>query len=395
MVLQEVNEASPTSDEGFASTYDGPSSTSPSSSPASTGQVTIKLEELPRPPPLFGYLLGYTDKYIGNRVERGLSQASQLLGRPVTQTEADAIGQHLAGMTRTGAWGDTIGIGAGVLRWRATQAELTFPRFLFFRGRAPENPEKFGPLQGAQARAAWNALRLTAYSSLGWALGGILAGVYGAMTYTVKMAGDPRLTEVSEALRKRASSANNTGLPEARQPQPQRTMPPFRPMQRQSDSDDMSPQSGSYTDTGLLSDAQMQARDRMQRPDPGQSPTADRDTTFSMDKVTRQPRNFDQDDASPTASYGNANGGSTGGSAWDRIRQQSANNAGASGLGRSFEQRSQARGAQSQQDSFSFSSSDEEQQLARSEAQKDFDQRIERERQGKDFSDNSTPRWGR
>lgn len=394
MVLQEVNEASPTSDEGFASTYDGPSSTSPSSSSASSGQVNIDLKDLPRPPPLFGYVLGYTDQFIGNRIKRGLDQAGQLLGRPVTQPEADALSQHLAGMTRTGAWGDTIGIGAGILRWRATQEALTFPRFLFFRGRAPENPMKFGPLQGPQARAAWNALRLAAYTSLGWAIGGILAGVYGAMTYTVKMSGDPRLTEVSEALRRRANSANNTGLPEAR-PQPQRTMPPFRPMQKQSDSDDMSPQSGSYTDTGLLSDAQMQARDRMQRPDPGRSPTADRETTFSMDKVTRQPRNFDQDDASPTASYGSTNGESTGGSAWDRIRQQSTNNMGANASGRSFEQRSQARGAQSQQDSFSFSSSDEEQQLARSEAQKDFDQRMERERQGKDFSDNSTSRWGR
>jgi hypothetical protein len=38
-------------------------------------------------------------------------------------------------------------------------------------------------------------------------------------------------------------------------------------------------------------------------------------------------------------------------------------------------------------DSYSFSNSDEERQLAKTEAQKEFDARIERERQGRDFDD--------
>jgi hypothetical protein len=43
-------------------------------------------------------------------------------------------------------------------------------------------------------------------------------------------------------------------------------------------------------------------------------------------------------------------------------------------------------------DSFAFSTTEEDRQLARAEAQKKFDARVERERQGKDFND-SGRKW--
>lgn len=85
------------------------------------------------------------------------------------------------------------------------------------------------------------------------------------------------------------------------------------------------------------------------------------------------------DDASPTAPIQNEN---KPGSAWDRIRQRGATKANdlSSGNGAFSETAGQ---------SFSFSAEDQDQQLAKNEAQAEFDARIERERQGKDFSNES------
>jgi hypothetical protein len=46
------------------------------------------------------------------------------------------------------------------------------------------------------------------------------------------------------------------------------------------------------------------------------------------------------------------------------------------------------------EDSFSFSQGEEDKQLAKTEAQKEFDARLERERSGKDFDEGSgRKRW--
>ena len=47
----------------------------------------------------------------------------------------------------------------------------------------------------------------------------------------------------------------------------------------------------------------------------------------------------------------------------------------------------------SSEDSFSFSSSDEEKGYAKAEAQREFDERVEKERRGGDFSNDGRRRW--
>jgi len=79
------------------------------------------------------------------------------------------------------------------------------------------------------------------------------------------------------------------------------------------------------------------------------------------------------------------------GSAWDRIRRNSAGQTPASPpKNRSF-QEGQKEGS-ILGDSFNFSSTDEERQLAKAEAQREFDAEVERERRGDD-SEHRGKRW--
>lgn len=146
---------------------------------------------------------------------------------------------------------------------------------------------------------------------------------------------------------------------------------------------------------GILSDGQMQQKEVQAQPEARRSPTENRASTFQIGKVARQPKNFgdDFDDASPTGGSGAGDAG--GGSVWERIRQQSASGSSSvsepSTRGRGRGVRSEQHEGSTSGDSFSFSSSEEERNYAKDEAQKEFDERVEKERRGGDFSDGR--RW--
>ena len=156
------------------------------------------------------------------------------------------------------------------------------------------------------------------------------------------------------------------------------------------------------SDTGLMGDREMRDREtrmqsRSEEDRGGSSGGGDggrRPNTFEIEKAQRQPQGFGDtgyDDASPTGGTGAMDPGDEGASAWDRIRQ------GAASGGPDPRPRRRGRVEQQQQqqqegESFSFSGSDEERGYAQSEAQKEFDERVERERRGGDFGDEGK-RW--
>ena len=170
---------------------------------------------------------------------------------------------------------------------------------------------------------------------------------------------------------------------------------------------------GAVADMGaVLSDGDMQTQERQVKPARRHSPAENSASTFRVEEVAKQPRSFadDFDDASPTGGSGvmgdysssssSSSSSAEGGSVWERIRNQNASGAASSptttreyGGGRGA---AAGRGKGEKVDggeSFSFSSAEEERQLAKDEAQKDFDARIERERQGGDFSSGREKRW--
>lgn len=281
------------------------------------------------------------------------------------------------------------------------------------------------------ARATWHFLRTSLYAAGGITIGGIFFGSYALSTALAGRAMDPRLKECNDAMKAKiqevgkenaravargeAPAAGRGGVT-ANIPAGQETYEMARQRRgvreiQARDEDDMSP-SGGYNmqeaakeighretvgtgghsmDTEVMSDSQSRMRDVAQRPRARDSPATNNEDTFDMNRAASHPsQNGSQQPQSankPTSS-------------WARIRADAAsqaqqgNNEGSPRQGTTPSSRGSWKPPQSEQrqgstvgDAFSFSETDEEKQLARGEAQRDFDRRIEREREGKDFEE--------
>jgi len=434
MVLEEAT-ASPTAGDSFM--QDGPTSDidpyADDSSHNSSGitaqgggqtQVyNIDLEKLPNvfspfPRPISGAAVSALGDHI--------STVQTILKRPLTQPEVDALSYHFVNGMRITSLGGPVGFAAGILAAYNAREGWQFPFYKPKEG-SRFNPNSFGPLKGPSAQRFWSFTRYNAYGFTGMIFAMIFFGTYSVSVSGAGRATDPRLKDFNKTLSERIKQSGNQPMPPRQgQRSPigtpagnmdhqverargmldrgrERNQQQVQQRQSRQADDDMSPTSGSWaddyksasSDTGLLSDNQIQEQERKQRASEDSSPTSNRDNTFDMNKVTSQPSNFDS--SSPQAG---ARQSAPAGSSWERIRKESA----ATKQPPSQEQR-QGRTAgwgsvqrEQQQgspvgDSFSFSNSEEDRQLAKSEAQRDFDARLERERQGGDFSEGRDRRW--
>lgn len=393
-----------------------------------SNQIFVNLNQLPRRWSLIGEK--QHPQFLIDGIQDSCRFANNVLRRPVNQQEADAFAYHFAHSLRIGSYGTPIGVTLGTIQsWRKRQS-YRFPGWTPFTEGGRFSADVFGPLRGQMARTAWQSLRLSAYWIVGATLGQIFFGSYALSVSLAGRTRDPRLKDFTQALQQRVREGATTEslrrpqdesgttqsetfeqMRQRRQVQQAGTRSRQQQQQQRSKStdDDMSPTGGAFgndytnvsSDTGLMSDEQMRQQEIGQRADAGSSATANTDTTFDMNKAApqrpsagRQSANQGNDRGASDQSPSSRQSG--GGSAWDRLRQGAA----AGGQGQSGDRRSPPAGSgmparvQGEQrsgstmgDSFSFSESDEERQLAKSEAQKEFDKRIEREREGRDFND--------
>ena len=364
------------------------------SNPSNRATLHIDLRDYPHPPPIIGSLLGHSRQRQAAMVDRGIAAQSQLLKRPPTQDEAEAMAYNICYSETSVFWGSALGLAFGLFLANRGRAVFRFP--FMTPNREWFNPDKFGPLQGQGARAAWHVARGVLYGTSGYGLGSVVASSYGAVHFATAARTDERLKDFNRAMDEYAR-ARAGGLSRAQRPVPQ-PQPTVTTKQDGWD-DNMSPQSGNFEggDSGVLSDSQMHSQRRPGPVDSTWNPSDERDSPFGKDSTPRQSRNFgsDYDDASPAAATPQS---SPTESAWDRIRRDAVSGRNSSSQPDSNRwssdrraTESQQRGSSTQSDSFAFSTS-EERQLAKAEAQKDFDKRVERERQGKDFNDTRT-KW--
>ena len=333
-------------------------------------------------------------------------------------------------------WGGPLGLAAGGYQAYRTAATYRFP---FMQPNLERfNPNLFGlmkfQVQGRQAQFMWHLMRTGAYTTFGMWVGGLLVGTYAATVAAVGEQQDPRLQDLIKAIRAKVQGPGSDAPPGDAPGRPRRgqkgdptgqgtrrasklwknhrtaigadAVSPARPTGTYGD--DASPSSGDAYDSydsstaadqarslamnegSVLTDRQMRKQEARQRPNPRSSPTETTASTFRIDKVERQPRSFD-DDASPTggegafidSGYESDSGSGATGSTWDRIRQQASSSPSSEMAGRGG--RGNRWGMQTPEDSFSFSATEEERQLAKEEAQRSFDERIERERRGGEF----------
>ncbi|KAL8772534.1 MAG: hypothetical protein Q9194_004568 [Teloschistes cf. exilis] len=395
-----------------------PYDSNPTTNSTESLKSEIERSQVPRPAPILGPLCGFTLSHRAKFFGEKLEQFHKATGRDAAGQERQALLFHQSKAIRYMSYGYPFIPGIGF--YRAWQTRETYRIPFYGSAKSPdgwfdgERVRIMGRtiLRGDFARQSVHAWRSSLYLSYAYLLGGILIS---SVAGTVNMVGesmDPRLKDYRDAVIKRSRQQSKPKDPTG---QGDTSMTDLWTRHRRAIGakdtgtvdDDASPSAGtndffgadaerlSGSNTGIMSDAQMRTQERRQQVSPEKSPTENRATTFQMDKVARQPDSFDDntDDASPTA-QSNASE-SQSGSAWDRIRKQAQT--GSAGTGRRGQrwdalQKEQQQGSTTG-DSFAFSSTDQDRELAKNEAQDEFDARVEKERQGGSFDDRRGKRW--
>lgn len=380
------SDSSPTSD------YDPYSSSSDSSNSSSLGPSGVFPEgyvldqnRLPKPIPLVGAYFGFGASRRRQAIIAACTTISKTIQRPLTAEECDSIAYHMSKGATISSYGEPAGLLAGYWRYNNTRATFQFP---FYKPDLEKlNRDKLFFLRGGRARVGWDILRLLAYGGLAGFIGQAGAGAYAASVVAVGQATDPRMRNVKESISKMSDDeVRRRGGIGGRGPMNRgwRDPPPYQQQQGQ--------------------------EQQMEQGYGGIQPQGD------VDDASAQSSGFGFDDASPTASAPTQNTGS----AWDQIRKtgggrpqvpqkQTASepkpgrppgDAWANRRGRDLNSGQTSGGVQQEQrtgstmgDSYAFSGSEAERAEAKAQSQREFDEKIDRERQGRNFDDSAGGKW--
>lgn len=357
--------------------------------------VYINLNDLPRRVSLFGTKPHHPA--LVNTILDSARFASSVLQRPVTQDEANALAYHLAKSLRIGSYGTPAGVVLGTAFAVRSQKTYGFPFWSPFgkdgkSGRL--SPDVFGPLKGQYARAVWQSLRFSTYWLVGAAFCNLFFGSYALTVHVADRMLDPRLKDFNEVMKARARDRNGREAMRremAEAPGPKKDNETFD-MARQRRSaqewgrqarqkmdgrvaDDASPTGGAFSD------------DYVETPGAGSFQTDAQAQQHHSELQTELPEPQTRQTRQPNKPLP-VNKPSAG--AWDRLRSDAMSDSPSKPAPRMSTAPSASSTAPS--DSFAFSSEDRDKQLPKVEAQKQFDARIEREREGRDFNEGGR-RW--
>ena len=339
-----------------------------------------------------------------------LDRYSTAIQRPLTGDEATAIAQQYSKMLWTLSLAPISGFVGGNIAAYATRKDFKFP----FWSTAPPrrfNPDRFLFLRGGiLPRVIWHGLRYGAYTAVGIITASMAFGSYARTVRSVSEEKDPRLTSVRELIRIRIRKNAQMAV-DARRKRDQSQMTPESQTSaelwrnhRASIGDIEDSQSQNNEDV-MASDQQLTEQEAQSLATLQQR----RSSAWSRHQREGQNKSFDPDDASPAAGHFGDDSDQAveegGQSAWERIRRRANTSAGSpqpSGspdVTAAREAWKRNRGTAGREgstmgDDYAFSNSEEDRQLAKDEAQKSFDERVERERRGGDFGGNEKGgRW--
>lgn len=420
MVLQDLGDTPPPDDFGEDPSSNNNNSYYPSGRRFDESQV-------PQPFPVLSRFFGYSPSVLRFRTEQTIKFAELRIHRSLTPVEAQALATHLYQMERTKSHFAAMGLSLGLVRSYMTMNTGQYP---FYKPK-PEtiDPNKFMFVKGPYAQIARQMWRFSLFAIVGTELGKLVGQVISQPLAARDTASDPVLSQFADDLRnsgtvnprlgpdvvgaqkkeemehmrneyERNRNQRNDGElpPHAGAPRPWGRGPQPRAEPKAAPSsdldDDMSPTASndgwSYSNSDSFGDSTASPKTPQDDSQPSQSRRRE-----SRNAWNRQPtRPVDQEDASPMAGFSQEetqNDSSSGGSAWERLRR---------GEGSTNRPQPRRTGPPHQDqrenstlgDSFTFADSEDERRVAQEKAQREFDERIERERQGKDFNDNHK-RW--
>jgi hypothetical protein len=425
MVLEDVENGSP--DSFSDNPY--PSSNDPyASSPSSSGAGRFDSSQLPQPVPVLGMFMGFSAGAVRLKVETTLKFAERKVGRELYPEEAQALAYHLYKLEQTKSYFAATGAAAGVWRWYSTWDKMKYP---FHQPKVEDiNPNKFGPIKGPMAQFARHTWRFSLYALVAGQMGNIIGQLVAQPLAAVNTSQDPKLEEfgmeLKAATRTDDQRTAQTGRDiEARRrdfqeqvrnrsgggPSPQATWGKQPPAKSEDAGDDMSPTAGN--DAWSSSNSGAQAWESFS--DETQTTPSRQQTPPSTEARNRRPSPrqppqssaspFNDDDASPTGGLfqDEVNNPQSqpqsrpSGSSWDRLRRGEApppvQRPQQDRSRRAEPQRKEQKEGSTLGDSYTFVEGDEERQRERERAQQEFDARLERERQGRDFNSDEGKKW--
>ena len=427
MVLQDMTSSEPPSDFSSDFSSDIPFDPLPSDSGLNPQEYSFSLDlaTLPRANFLVAPF-GRGEAGLRRSIAENVSNASKALHRLPTQDEFNAMAYHTAKGQAIICWGLPTGIGtAAYLAWR-TRKTYKFPFVKPSEGFNGNEVAFWGRqwLKGPQANIFWHSLRFSAYGIVGgWVAGMFVAG-YAASVVAVGELTDPRLKELQGAsrkmakvqLEKRQGSGVFVNSETGKEVSEEAVTAMRRAMLGGQNVDSTSGSAGQEVDFATSQDREARLYGNRDTDTDGGTPT-DSIPTQRSPKPQRRPAwnraadttsNAEPDPsggfydtydyASPTAPIHapprTDHRASTAGSAWERLRRQATASDPST---TSTRPRRQVPALQSPKDedgdSFSYSSSEEEKQLARDEAQRGFDAQVERERRGENFGGGGERGW--
>lgn len=423
MVLQDVENQN---QESFSETP-GPSDNDPYASETHASGERFDASNMPRPIPIIAPFIGFSERSVRFKVDTTLSFAEKRIGRTLRPEEAQALAFHIYGLEQNKSYFAATGIAAGVYRWYATMNTYQYP---FYKPKVESiDPNKFGPIKGSAANLARQTWRFGLYALVAGQMGSIIGQLYAQPTAAYQTSVDPKLEQFGKELKvavgkdERANNERGRMVEERRKEFEARRrqegtggmVPPYggRQERRQApaagDDDDMSPAAGNEPWGSSSSSWGDFANEEQPRPQPERQ---------SVDVRARQRQKYQSasspspsssspfdDDASPTGGLFQSESSTqstsrSGESSWDRIRRgaaapapQSVSQPDRNQRFASIRQGNRNAEGSTGGDDFTFVDGKDARDAERERAQREFDERLERERQGGDFNEGSGKRW--
>ena len=430
MVLQDIEKQAPDSFSDNPSPSDNDPYASPSSTSLASGE-RFDASNMPRPIPVIGPFIGFSERALRFKADTTLKFAEKKLGRTLHPEEAQALAFHIYKLEKSKSYYAAGGAAAGAYRWYATMSTYNYP---FYKPKIESiDPNKFGPIKGPAANMARQTWRFGLYALVAGQMGNIIGQLIAQPIAAMETSKDPKLEQFAADIKaastrdERANNERGRMIEERRKDFEARRRqegtggmtPPYggRGQERKQappiagGDDDMSPTAGNEAWGSASSSSSWGDFASEEQP----KPQAERQSTNvrarqqpARPQPSSQSSPFD-DDASPTGGLfhsetTNASAqqppSRSGESSWDRLRR----GAGAPSNPGSSQQERIQRFASSRQggggaegstvgDDFTFVEGKDARDAERERAQREFDERLERERRGGDFNEGNGKKW--
>ena len=429
MVLEDVDNNTP---EGFTDdSY--PSSNDPyaSSSAHSANGIRFDASNLPRPLPVIGTFMGFSERAVRFKTETTLKFAERKVGRQLNPEEAQALAFHIYKLEQTKSYFAATGAATGTWQWYRTWDKMKYP---FYQPKVEDiDRNKFGPVRGPMAQFARHAWRFSLYVVVAGQMGSIIGQLIAQPLAAVNTANDPKLEQFGVELKASSHAEGQRNAQQGREieerrkefqeqvrnragggPSPQARWGKQSPPKQDDTVDDMSPTAGNEawgsesTSTGTWETFSNESSQKTLPKQQGPPSTGiwNRQPPPRRQSEQSSPFPFD-DDASPTGGLfqdevrtsesQSQTQPQSGESSWDRLRR------GGQPVPLQKPQRQPPRRVEPERkeqregstlgDSYTFVEGDEERSRERERVQQEFDARMERERQGRDFDGDGGKRW--